>query len=443
MEGVQGLVTPCALGFSPHSERKACRALLWGAHTVEALLPRARAPIAPFHGMGGRGQPLGIAQRQGLFQRGRKELRERLPELLEPLQATPQLGPLVESDLSPTPSVEPRVARLHERPQRLSLGASTAAAPSGLPGGCVPVTLDAQVPRLAQRGPWRGPPLFRAGGLLGGWGARAPVAPCGLGGCQGVAGAGYRAHHRCDDLLDDRQRAPWRRHPTQDRGAGRGRARRAIGSDTPQRQGARVSGRWQPTQKGPDVVVLGVGGSDLREAALVTALIDRGEQTAGPVREVIGGDLPRKSRPGPVQDRRGQARLRLLFPLPPPSVGAGHRARRPGGLAREAPAPGGRARHLRPRVVPPEPSRGGWSACPVAPDRRGPHCRPGDPWCRHAAQRSAPDHADPTRRDGPSRAASAETAWPERPSDHSADTLAECRGDSTGRSRAAAGLRAP
>src|SRR6266446_1026182 len=38
MEGVQGLVTPCALGFSPHSERKACRALLWGAHTVEALL---------------------------------------------------------------------------------------------------------------------------------------------------------------------------------------------------------------------------------------------------------------------------------------------------------------------------------------------------------------------------------------------------------------------
>ncbi len=273
--------------------------------------------------------------------------------------------------------------------------------------------------------------------------ARAPFAHCGLCGSQGFAGAGHRAQHRFDAILDDMTLAPLMRHPTKDLGEGRGRERRAIGGNAQERQVTGVQGGFQPTQQGPDVVVLGGVVSDIREEAFVTAIIDRGEQTAGTVIACIGGDLPHKIRQGPVQALRVHARLRLFFPLPHPSFGSWQRARRHGGLARDANAPGGRARHRRPRVVPPDPSRGGWSDCPVAPERRGPHGSTCDTWCRHAAQRSSQDHADTTRRDGPSRAASDETACPERPSDHSADTVAAWRCDSTGRSRAAAGLRAP
>jgi len=104
----------------------------------------------------------------------------------------------------------------------------------------VQVTLDEQVPMLEQRGTLRCQPLFRAGGLLGCWCARAPFAQFGLFGCQGFAGAGYRAQHRFDDILDDMKLAQLMRHPTKDLGEGRGRERRAIGSDTPQRQVARV-----------------------------------------------------------------------------------------------------------------------------------------------------------------------------------------------------------
>jgi hypothetical protein len=51
------------------------------------------------------------------------------------------------------------------------------------------------------------------------------------------------------------------------------------------------------------------------------------------------------------------------------------------------------------------------------------------------------DHADTTRRDSPSRAASAETACPDRLSVHSVDMVAACRCDYRGRSLAVAGLQ--
>src|SRR5713101_1590933 len=133
-----------ALGFAPHVQSQACPDLCLRAYPVDLLLPLAIASVAPLHRMRSRGQQFVIEKRQGLFQRGRKELLERLTELLEPLQATPQLGQLVEGCLGPTPSVEQRVDLLHERTQRLSLGSSTADAPSGLPFGFVQVTLDEQ-----------------------------------------------------------------------------------------------------------------------------------------------------------------------------------------------------------------------------------------------------------------------------------------------------------
>ncbi len=73
------------------------------------------------------------------------------------------------------------------------------------------------------------------------------------------------------------------RYPTKDLGEGRGRARRAIGRDTQQRHVTCHQGRFQPPQKRPDIIVVGIVVSDVIEDALVAAIIDSGEHTKGAV----------------------------------------------------------------------------------------------------------------------------------------------------------------
>ncbi len=55
MQGLKGLLTPFALGFSPHVERNSCFDLILRAYTVNTLLHLPITPIATFHRIGGRG----------------------------------------------------------------------------------------------------------------------------------------------------------------------------------------------------------------------------------------------------------------------------------------------------------------------------------------------------------------------------------------------------
>src|SRR5215470_6715167 len=165
----------------------------------------------------------------------------------------------------------------------------------------------------------------------------------------------------------------------------RGIERRAIGRDTSEGQVACRQGRFESPEKRPDVVVGGIVIQDVIEETLVTAIIDRGEHTEGTIIEFIGGDIPRKIRQGPVKELRVHARLRLFFPLPPPSFGSWQRARRHGGRARDASSPDGRASRPRPRCAPPDRSPGGYTDCQGVPDRRGPRESPCGTSYSHAA----------------------------------------------------------
>ena len=84
------------------------------------------------------------------------------------------------------------------------------------------------------------------------------------------------------------------RHPAKDLGEGLGIERRAIGGDAQELHVTRVQGRFQPTQKNPDVIMVGIVVSDLIEDALVAAIIDGGENTEGTIIEFIGGNITRK-----------------------------------------------------------------------------------------------------------------------------------------------------
>ena len=118
------MLTAFGLGFTPHIQRQAGTDLRLRAHAVDLLLHLAIAPVAPLHRIRGRGQQRVIEKRQGFFQRGGKELLQRVTEGGEPLDATPQLGQFVEGGLGPTAPIEQRVHLLHDRTQRTVTGAT-------------------------------------------------------------------------------------------------------------------------------------------------------------------------------------------------------------------------------------------------------------------------------------------------------------------------------
>jgi hypothetical protein len=95
------LLPAFGLGFTPHIQCQAGTDLYVRAHTVDLLLHLAIAPVAPLHRIGGRGQQLVVEKRQGFFQRGGKELLQRVTEGGEPLDVTLQLGQFVEGGLGP------------------------------------------------------------------------------------------------------------------------------------------------------------------------------------------------------------------------------------------------------------------------------------------------------------------------------------------------------
>src|SRR5215470_11112234 len=93
---------------------------------------------------------------------------------------------------------------------------------------------------------------------------------------------------------------------------GRGIERRAIGRDAEEGQIARRQDRVQTPQKRPNVIVGGIVIQHGIEEALVAAIIDGGEYAEGTVIELIGSDIPRKIRQGPVKELWVYARLRLF-----------------------------------------------------------------------------------------------------------------------------------
>ena len=82
------MLTAYGLGFTPHIEGQASPDLSLWAHAIDLLLHLAIAPVAPLHGIGSRGQQLVVEKRQGFFQRGGKELLQRVTEGGEPLDVT-------------------------------------------------------------------------------------------------------------------------------------------------------------------------------------------------------------------------------------------------------------------------------------------------------------------------------------------------------------------
>jgi hypothetical protein len=137
------VLTAFGVGFTPPIQRKTRTDLRVRAYAIDVALPRTRAPVTAFHGMGCGGQPPLLEQRQSVCQRGRKELLPRVTQEWEAPKTPPQLPPGVESGLGPTAPSAPRLPLVQDGPSRVELGQPTADTPQGLACGGVQGTLDA------------------------------------------------------------------------------------------------------------------------------------------------------------------------------------------------------------------------------------------------------------------------------------------------------------
>src|SRR5262245_49889563 len=107
-----------------------------------------------------------------------------------------------------------------------------------------------------QRGALRGEPLFGAGCRLRGWRAWPAFGQFGLLGCQALAGASYRPYHRFHHLGDDMKLADLMPHLPEYLPEGFRIERCALGGDTAEGQVACRQGRFEPSEKRPDVLVV-------------------------------------------------------------------------------------------------------------------------------------------------------------------------------------------
>src|SRR5215813_3493573 len=146
---------------------------------------------------------------------------------------------------------------------------------------------------------------------------------------------------------------------------------RAIGREAAEGQVTCRQGRFEPLEKGPDILVGGIVIQDVIEDPLIAAIIDGEQNTEWTIIEFIGNHIARKICQRPVKEISVHARLRLFSPQPRPSSEWSQKAQRRDGRATSANSLCGRANRPRPQVAPPERSRGGCTNCPVAPDPTG------------------------------------------------------------------------
>jgi hypothetical protein len=338
------VLTAFGLGFTPPIQRQAGTDLHVRAHAVDVLLPLAIAPVAPLDGMRGGGQQRVVKKRQGLFQGRGKELGAGCAQRREPQEPPPQFGQCGEGSLGAATPIKQGVDLLHAGAPRAHLRQITGATPQRLPFPFAQGMLDKQRPMGEQVGALGGQPLFLAGCRLCGLRAWPSFGPLGLRGCQALAGAGDRTQHGFDHLGDAVKRAEVLRHSPAHLHEGLGRERRTIGGDSEEDHVTGRQGRFETPEKRADVHGGGIVLQHVREAALVAAIIDRGQQAARAILPFIGSDRARKS--ATAQSRKSGSRRACAFfsPCLDPVLdrGAGHKdtgvapqmpARRAGGQA--------------------------------------------------------------------------------------------------------------
>jgi hypothetical protein len=205
------------------------------------------------------------------------------------------------------------------------------------------MTPDEQVTVLEQIADLLLDPLLTAGGTPGG--LRGGTAPRQLGGLGGQAfpQLGHGTEDRLGEFLEDVECAELMRHLAEDRGDRLGIERRAVGGDPLEDQAPHRQGGLEAAEERLDVHVGRVVVEDLSDEPLEGAVVDDREDAERPVIQLVGGDVAREVRQGPVEVSGVGPSRRLFPPRPRPSSGSWRRGQRRGARARGPNWPSDRA----------------------------------------------------------------------------------------------------
>jgi hypothetical protein len=108
VQRLHGVVAAFGMGCSAHGQGHASLSTDGAPDPGDTLVPLAMTPIAPLDRLGGRRPHRVVQKRQGLFQRRREDLLERLAPPRAPAHLLPQLLARAQGRLCPATSVKQR-----------------------------------------------------------------------------------------------------------------------------------------------------------------------------------------------------------------------------------------------------------------------------------------------------------------------------------------------
>jgi len=295
MERANRLQSALGLRVAEHVHGDAPADVLGGADAIDRLLHLAVSAVASFDRVGGRRQQGIVQERQGLFQRGREELLERLADRLEAADFLAEFGQLGQGRVGPATAVEQAVCLVHYLPQDAKFGMPTRDPTQVFSFRRRQVMLDKQVAVVEQAGD-PGLDAFLAG-RQSAPGCRRP-APTELG--QSSFQLSPHLRHRLQDGLvdlgNDVELANLMRDRPQHLCDGCGIQLRAVGGDALEAQAAGRQGAAEPQEEFRDVFLGGVVVEYLVDQTFEAMIVDDRQDAIRPVVEFIGRDVTREVR---------------------------------------------------------------------------------------------------------------------------------------------------
>ena len=351
-----------SLGIAEHVQGDTLADVRAGANAVDGLLHLPIPPVASLDGVGCRRKQRIVQEGQGLFQRGREQLLERLAEPLEAADSLTEPGQFCQGRVGSAATVEQAVNLVHDLPQGSNFRLAPRDPLERLAFSRRQVVLDEQVAVVEEIGDL-GLDAFLAGcqfAVCRRWPAPADLGQRGL---QLPTNLGHRLQDGLVEFGDHVELADLVRDRTKDLSDGFGIQRRPIRGDAFEAQVAGLQGLMEPREELRDVFFGWIMVQNLVDQTREPMVVHDRQNAVRAVVEFVGRNVAREVGQDAIEVVFRDA-VSGSFPPPlPPSSGQWRMGRIRGDLATSARMRIDRASHPRPPAAPPKRRPGGCSDC--------------------------------------------------------------------------------
>ena len=331
-----GLASVLSVSVAKHVQGDASPEILHGTDSVDSLLHLSVAAVAALDGIGCGWEELFVQERQRLVHRGREDLLQLLAHRLEATNTRPKLCEFPQGCIRSTSTVKQTVDFVHDNAECAECWLTSADSPQ-CPGlDRRQMMLDKEVTVIEEISDLPLEPLLDLCPLGRFPSSRTTSLSCRDTRMDGLPYFCSCPQDRLGQISDDVELADLVRDITEDLQDRLGIESRAVGRDSLEFQTTAIEDPLEATEEPQDICVCRVVIKDFVDEPFELSVVHDREHAEGAVVEFIGGDVAGEITQGPSEVVTLDACFAFFFPTPQPSSEQWQRARRHGGLARDA-----------------------------------------------------------------------------------------------------------